>query len=83
MSEETAHRALDLTFRTPAEAIKIEFQGGEPMLNFPLIKQIVYEAEKRNEIARKDLQFVIATNLALATTEILEFCAGHNIHIST
>src|SRR5438067_663823 len=48
MSEETALRALDLTFRTPAEAIKIEFQGGEPMLNFPLIKQIVREAEMCN-----------------------------------
>jgi His-Xaa-Ser system radical SAM maturase HxsB len=83
MSEETAIRALDLTFRSPAEAIKIEFQGGESMLNFPLIKQIVFEAESRNRPVNKDLQFVIATNLAVATPEILEFCAEHGINVST
>lgn len=83
MSEQTALGALDLTFRSPSQAIKIEFQGGESMLNFSLVKQLVYEAELRNQVERKQLQFVIATNLAMATPEILEFCAEHNIHIST
>ena len=41
MSEATADRALDLTFRSPAPAIKIEFQGGEPLLNFDLVRYIV------------------------------------------
>ena len=35
MTEETALRSLDLTFRSPAPAIKIEFQGGESLLNLP------------------------------------------------
>lgn len=83
MSEETAMSSLDLTFRSPAEAIKIEFQGGESMLNFPLIERIVVEAERRNKTARRDLQFVIATNLAVATREMLAFCAEHSINIST
>jgi His-Xaa-Ser system radical SAM maturase HxsB len=83
MSEETAMRSLELTFRSPAEAIKIEFQGGESMLNFPLIKQIVFEAETRNQREGRNLQFVIATNLAVATREMLDFCAEHNINIST
>jgi len=83
MSEQTALRSIDLTFRSPSQAIKIEFQGGESMLNFSLIKQIVYQAEIRNQDEGKQLQFVIATNLAMATPEILEFCAEHNIHIST
>ena len=34
MSEETARRALEATFRSPSPKIKIEFQGGEPLLNF-------------------------------------------------
>jgi His-Xaa-Ser system radical SAM maturase HxsB len=83
MSEEAALRALNLTFRTPSEAVKIEFQGGEPMLNFPLVRLIVQEAEARNRKDGKALQFVIATNLAVATPEILEFCADHDVHIST
>ena len=36
LSEENAMRALELTFQTPSPAIKIEFQGGEPLLNFDL-----------------------------------------------
>ena len=34
--------ALELAFRSPSPHIKIEFQGGEPLLNFPLI-----EADRR------------------------------------
>ena len=41
MSEDTARRALDVAMSSPPPAIKIEFQGGEPLLNFGLIKSIV------------------------------------------
>src|SRR4051794_24335251 len=41
MSTETAHRALDVVFRSPSQLIKIEFQGGEPLLNFGLIRDVV------------------------------------------
>src|SRR6202023_2808809 len=41
MSEQTATRALDIAFSSPSARIKIEFQGGEPLLNFPMIKAIV------------------------------------------
>ena len=33
---ETAIRALRLAFRSPSPHLKFEFQGGEPLLNFPL-----------------------------------------------
>jgi hypothetical protein len=34
MSEETAMRALDIAFTSPAARIKIEFQGGESLSQF-------------------------------------------------
>ena len=83
MSLETAEKALALVFRSPSHAIKIEFQGGEPLLNFPLIQKIVERAETLNLTECRDLQFVIATNLALVNENILEFCRDHNIIIST
>ena len=46
MSKETAVKSLDLVFKSPSKNIKIEFQGGEPLLNFDLIKFIVIEAKK-------------------------------------
>ena len=78
-----ADRSLDLVFCSPSKAIKIEFQGGESLLNFELIKYIVSAAEKRNESENRILDFVIATNLAIVDEEMLIFCKAHNIHIST
>ena len=83
MSVETADKALALMFRSPSPSIKIEFQGGEPLLNFSLIRHIVDRAEAWNLTESRDLQFVIATNLAVITDEILEFCRDHDILIST
>jgi len=83
MTPATADKALVMVFRSPSPAIKIEFQGGEPMLNFELVRYIVRQAEAINETERRDLQFVIATNLAMVTDEILEFCKEHEILIST
>lgn len=83
MSQETASRGIDFALDSPAPRMKIEFQGGEPLLNFDLIKYIVEETKKRGEIRNKELFFVIATNLAVLTEEILDYCKLHNIDIST
>lgn len=83
MSEATAAKGLDFTFQSPSPSIKIEFQGGEPLLNFPLIKWIVLEAKRRNETHKKDLEFVITTNLALLDDEHLAFCREQGIYLST
>ena len=83
MTEETARQALELAFRSPSPHLKIEFQGGEPLLNFPLIRWITAEAKRINAGHGKDLAFVIATNLALLDDEILEFCAEQDVHLST
>ena len=68
MWEDTARRALDLAFRSPSPHLKLEFQGGEPLLNFSLIRWIVAEAKRINEAHGKKLAFVIATNLRCSTT---------------
>lgn len=83
MTEETAIKALDLVFRSPSPTLKIEFQGGESLLNFSLIKLIVGRALKMNCEAQRDLQFVIATNLAVLSDEILEFCKTYGVLLST
>lgn len=83
MDDVVAFKSLDLVFQSPSNSIKIEFQGGEPLLNFELIKSIVLEALKRNVQHQKNLGFVIATNLALINKEILNFCKEYQIMIST
>lgn len=83
MTKEMADKGLDFVFSSPNPAIKIEFQGGEPLLNFEMVKYVVLEAEKRNITEKRDLRFVIATTLSLVTDAILDFCRDHDIHIST
>ena len=83
MSVDTADRALNLVFRSPSPTIKIEFQGGETMLNFGLIRHIVEQAEEMNRVLGRSLEFVIATNLAVVSDEILDYCKTHAILIST
>ncbi len=83
MSPETAAIALDHVFRSPSQNIKIEFQGGEPLLNLDLIEHVVVAAEERNSTVGKNLGFVIATNLALLDDRVIEFCRSHEVFIST
>lgn len=83
MSRLAADRALALVFQSPNPAVKIEFQGGEPLLNFELIRYIVDEAERRNLVARRHLQFVITSNLTHLDDEILAFAKAHGIYFST
>lgn len=83
MTRETADKALELVFRSPNPAIKIEFQGGEPLLNFELIRYVVEKAERLGQSEGRDLEFVITTTLALATDEILEYCRDHRIYLSS
>ncbi len=83
MSQDTAERALRLAFRSPSPHLKLEFQGGEPLLNFPLVQWTVEQAKRINEDHGKQLAFVIATNLALIDDEILEFCEREDVYFST
>ncbi len=83
MSEDTAQRALTIALSTPSSKIKIEFQGGEPLLNFELIEKIVLDAELQAPKRQKSVEFVIATNLALLTDSILSFCKAHDVLLST
>ena len=83
MSEEVAQRALAIALESPPATIKIEFQGGEPLLNFHLIDKIVTAAKADAPRAGKRIQFVIASNLALLTDDILSFCKTNEVLLST
>jgi His-Xaa-Ser system radical SAM maturase HxsB len=83
MTQETAGRALKIAFESPSKRIKIEFQGGEPLLNFPLIKSIVQAAKNDATTLGKAVDFVIATNLALLDDAVLRFCKDNDVLLST
>ena len=74
---------IAMMMRSPNPHVTMEFQGGEALLAFD---QIVYAVEKASAEAinvSKQITFVICTNLAPVTPEMLEFCKLHGIIIST
>jgi len=83
MKRSTAHKVVETIFKSPSPTIKIEFQGGEPLLNWETVVEIIEYAEKLNRTERKDLEFVLCTNLTLMTEDMLAYIKKHNMIIST
>lgn len=83
MDSKTALNVVRTIMETPSPVVKIEFQGGEPLLNFEVVRFIVKEAKKLNRKKRKNLSFVICTNLTLLDEHVLFFLKKEGISIST
>ena len=83
MSLQNADLAIDHIFQSPNPNIKIEFQGGESLLNFDLIRHVVLTAKKINLTKGKDLAFVAATNMTHVSDEIIDFFGEHGVYFST
>jgi len=81
MDEETARAVVDFIFQTPADDLMIEFQGGEPLMNFPIIKFIHQYATEVNKKHRKRVGFIVVTNITEMRPEIWEYFREHNIRI--
>ena len=81
MSIDTAHRAVDLALQSPSKKLSFEFQGGEPLMNFPTVKEII---EYTNSLeTEKEVEFNIVTNLTCLTDEILDYFIANKVSIST
>lgn len=67
---------------TPNPRCMIEFQGGEPFLNFPAIQRVVETARRLNDDAGKVLDFTVVSNLMVVSDAQLAYCADNGINIS-
>lgn len=83
MPVDVLHRSVELMLTSPSPAVTMEFQGGEPLLNFDLIREGVRYAKTRNLVVGKSIDYVICTNLSTLTDEHLEFCKAEGINLST
>jgi His-Xaa-Ser system radical SAM maturase HxsB len=83
MDEKTANKILNFIFQSPSHNINIEFQGGEPLLNFPILKFIVETGKELNKKHKKNLEFTLVTNLFHMDDEKLDFLEKNNIVICT
>lgn len=83
MTKLTAKNIVKTIFQSPSPCIKIEFQGGDPSTDFEMVKYIIEEAEWQNLFKKKELDFVICTNLTLLNEKMVQYLKKHNCMIST
>lgn len=81
MSVETAEKIVERLAETPGRHITIEFQGGEPLMNFDVIRAVVLKAEEL--LADKEIEFCLVSNLILLDDEKAAFLAAHKVSVST
>ena len=81
MTIETAKRSVDIALQAPNKYLSFEFQGGEPLTNFNIIKYIVeYSKENANG---KQIDYNVVSNLTLLTDEMIDFFIANNVSICT
>jgi uncharacterized protein len=83
MSIETAEKTVDLILRSTSPSVTIEYQGGEPLVNFPVMKHIFEYATEKNKGIGKQLEFTMVSNLSLMTEEKLRWLVDHRVQICT
>ncbi|MDD3646550.1 MAG: His-Xaa-Ser system radical SAM maturase HxsB [Candidatus Gracilibacteria bacterium] len=83
MDKETATKVVDTIFYTSSPDLTIEFQGGESLVNWDIVKYIVEYASIKAVHLSKRVTFALVTNLTLMDDEKLDYILENNIHIST
>ena len=76
MSFEVGKKALDFLIANSGNRVNLEvdFFGGEPLMNWDVVKQLVEYGRSREKECNKKFRFTITTNGVLLNDEIIDFC---------
>ena len=76
MSFEVGKKALDFFVANSGNRVNLEvdFFGGEPLMNWDVVKQLVEYGRSREKECNKKFRFTITTNGVLLNDEIMDFC---------
>lgn len=75
MSFETAKAAVDFLIENSGKrkVLEMDFFGGEPLMNFDVLKKTVYYAKEAAAKAGKKFLFTTTTNALLLSDEVIQF----------
>lgn len=75
MTYETGKQAIDFLLKNSGDRVNLEldFFGGEPLMNFDVVKQVVEYARSQEPIYKKKFRFTITTNGMLLTDDKIDF----------
>ena len=75
MSLEVGKRALDFLIENSGTRrnLEVDFFGGEPLMNFDVVKELVAYARVREKECGKNFRFTLTTNGLLINDDVIEF----------
>ena len=75
MSLEVGKRALDflIEYSGTRTNLEVDFFGGEPLMNFDVVKELVAYARTREKECGKNFRFTLTTNGMLIDDDVIEF----------
>ncbi len=75
MSYDVGKRALDFLIENSGSRrnLEVDFFGGEPLMNFDVVKQLVAYARKVEKEKNKNFRFTLTTNGVLVDDDVIEF----------
>ena len=75
MSYEVGKKALDFLIANSGNRVNLEvdFFGGEPLMNFQVVKDLVAYGRSKEKEFNKKFRFTLTTNGMLLTDEVMEF----------
>ena len=75
MSFEVGKQALDFLIANSGSRrnLEVDFFGGEPLMNFDVVKQLVAYARSREAESKKNFRFTLTTNGMLIDDDVIEF----------
>ncbi len=84
MDLETAEASVDFLLAQSAgrRGIHITFFGGETLMNFPLLKQVVVYANEQAAAQGRSIDFSLTTNATLLTPAIIEFLSENHVGVT-
>ena len=76
MSFEVGKKALDFLIANSGSRtnLEVDFFGGEPTMNWEVVKQLAEYGRAQEKIHNKNFRFTLTTNGVLLNDEITEFC---------
>lgn len=77
-------KTIEKIFQTPSHSIKIELQGGEPLVNWESSKYLIENSYNKGiQFKDKKVEIILCTNLTLIDEAKLQFLKKYNVLIST
>ena len=75
MSLEVGKRALDFLIENSGTRrnLEVDFFGGEPLMNFDVVKELVAYAREREKECGKNFRFTLTTNGLLINDDVIDF----------